>query len=155
MKHFFQMNRYLVIIIAVVFGINSNASAQRTIAVPQIINYSNEVYKGGLQNWSVAQDSQGIMYFGNSEGLMTCDGYKWSLFPLPNNTVIRSVAVDKANRIYVGGQDELGYFEADETGTLRYHSLISLIAKAEREFADVWRINIVDDGVFFMTNYRI
>ncbi|HUH18268.1 triple tyrosine motif-containing protein [Albibacterium sp.] len=155
MKHFFQMNRYLVIIIAVVFGINSNASAQRTIAVPQIINYSNEVYKGGLQNWSVAQDSQGIMYFGNNEGLMTFDGYKWSVLPLPNNTVIRSVAVDKANRIYVGGQDELGYFEADETGTLRYHSLISLIAKTEREFADVWRINIVDDGVFFMTNYRI
>jgi len=155
MNQFFQMNRYLFFVIAAIFVINFNASAQRTIAVPQIINYSNEVYKAGLQNWSVAQDSQGIMYFGNNEGLMTFDGYKWSVFPLPNNTIVRSVAVDNANRIYVGGQDELGYFEADEAGILRYHSLLPLITKTEREFADVWRINIVEDGIFFMTNNRI
>src|SRR5690554_912713 len=155
MKHFFQMNRYLVIIIAVVFGINSNASAQRTIAVPQIINYSNEVYKGGLQNWSVAQDAQGIMYFGNNEGLMTFDGYNWSVFHLPNQTIVRSVAVDTNGRVYVGGQDELGYFEADNSGSMQYHSLVPLIAEGEREFADVWRISIVPEGVFFMTNNRI
>lgn len=155
MNQFVQMNRYLFLVIATVFVVNFNASAQRTIAVPQIINYSNEVYKAGLQNWSVGQDSDGIMYFGNNEGLMTFDGYKWSLFPLPNNTIVRSVAIDNTNRIYVGGQDELGYFEADETGTLRYHSLISLIIDSEREFADVWRISVLEDGVFFMTNNRI
>ncbi|TCK80611.1 triple tyrosine motif-containing protein [Albibacterium bauzanense] len=155
MNQFIQMNRYLFAVIAVVFVVNFNALAQRTIAVPQIINYSNEVYKAGLQNWSVDQDSEGIMYFGNNEGLMTFDGYYWSVFPLPNSTIVRSVAVDNKNRIYVGGQDELGYFEADETGTLHYHSLVPLIINTEREFADVWRITIVDDGVFFMTNNRI
>lgn len=155
MNQLIQMSRYLFFIIAAIFLINFNASAQRTIAVPQIINYSNEVYKGGLQNWGIAQDSQGIMYFGNNEGLMTFDGFRWSVFPLPNNTVVRSIAIDKNDRVYVGGQDEMGYFEADELGTLSYHSLIPLIANTEREFADVWRINIVDDGVFFMTNNRI
>src|SRR5690554_3683552 len=136
MIQFLQMIRYLFLVVAFVFIANFNANAQRTIAVPQIINYSNEVYKGGLQNWSVSQDSQGIMYFGNNEGLMTFDGYKWTIFPLPNNTIVRSVAVDKDNRIYVGGQDELGYFEPDEKGVLSYHSLIPLIANTEREFAD-------------------
>jgi ligand-binding sensor domain-containing protein/DNA-binding CsgD family transcriptional regulator len=155
MIQFLQMIRYLFLVVAFIFIANFNATAQRTIAVPQIINYSNEVYKGGLQNWSVSQDSQGIMYFGNNEGLMTFDGYKWTIFPLPNNTIVRSVAVDKDNRIYVGGQDELGYFEPDEKGTLSYHSLIPLIANTEREFADVWRISIVEGGVFFMTTNRI
>jgi len=49
-----NMNRYLFFVIAAIFIINFNASAQRTIAVPQIINYSYEVYKGVLQNWIIA-----------------------------------------------------------------------------------------------------
>lgn len=155
MNQLIRLNRYLLLIIAAIFVISFKASAQRTIAVPQIINYSNEVYKAGLQNWSAAQDSDGIMYFGNNEGLMTFDGYRWLIFPLPNNTVIRSVAIDNNNRVYVGGQDELGYFEADETGKLQYHSLVSLIIDSERAFADVWRISIIDDDIFFMTNNRI
>ena len=34
------------------------------IATPQIINYNNDQYKAGIQNWDVAQDRNGIMYFG-------------------------------------------------------------------------------------------
>ncbi|WP_118195934.1 ligand-binding sensor domain-containing protein [Albibacterium indicum] len=147
------MNRYLLILLLLTSF--PAVYAQRTVAVPQIINYSNEVYKGGLQNWSIDQDANGIMYFGNNEGLMVFDGYHWILYPLPNNTIVRSVAVDSLNRVFVGGQDELGYFEANEFGELRYHSLVSLIADSEKEFADVWRIEVVDDGVFFMTNNRI
>lgn len=43
--------------------------AQRTIAMPQIINYSSKAYQGGIQNWGVTQDKQGIMYFGSYRGL--------------------------------------------------------------------------------------
>lgn len=149
------MNRYLLLLITFLCFSCSRAYAQRTIATPQIINYSNEVYKGGLQNWSVDQDASGMMYFGNNEGMMVFDGYHWTLYPLPNNTIVRSVAVDSSNRVFVGGQDELGYFEANKWGELVYHSLVSLIAEDEQEFADVWRIEIVEDGVFFMTNNRI
>ncbi|MFB5944462.1 triple tyrosine motif-containing protein [Albibacterium profundi] len=149
------MNRYLLFLISFLCFSCLAVHAQRTIAVPQIINYSNELYKGGLQNWSVDQDASGLMYFGNNEGLMVFDGYHWLSYPLPNNTIVRSVAVDSSNRIFVGGQDELGYFEANEVGELVYHSLVSLIVESEQEFADVWRIEIMDDGVFFMTNNRI
>src|SRR5690554_7944638 len=93
--------------------------AQYRVAIPQIINYNNNQYKGGLQNWDIAQDSEGIMYFGNNEGLLTFNGRYWNIFPLPNATVVRSVAIDRNNRIYVGGQDEVGYFEADTMGRLR------------------------------------
>src|SRR5690606_19341504 len=104
------MNRYVFIFLLLISFCCSAVFAQRTVAVPQIINSSNEVYKGGLQNWSIDQDANEIMYFGNNEGLMVFDGYHWILYPLPNNTIVRSVAVDSLNRIFVGGQDELGYF---------------------------------------------
>ncbi|MFB2118427.1 triple tyrosine motif-containing protein [Parapedobacter sp. 2B3] len=129
--------------------------AQHRVAIPQIINYNNNQYKGGLQNWDIAQDSQGIMYFGNNEGLLTFNGRYWSIFPLPNATVVRSVAIDKNNRIYVGGQDELGYFEADTMGRLQYHSMVQLIPEAERKFADVWDIAVRGNEVFFRTNTKI
>ena len=129
--------------------------AQHRVAIPQIINYNNNQYKGGLQNWDIAQDAQGIMYFGNNEGLLTFNGRYWNIFPLPNATVVRSVAIDKNDRIYVGGQDELGYFEADTLGKLRYHSMIDLIPEAERKFADVWDITARGNEVFFRTNTKI
>ncbi|SEK36840.1 triple tyrosine motif-containing protein [Parapedobacter koreensis] len=131
------------------------SAAQHRVAIPQIINYNNNQYKGGLQNWDIAQDSHGIMYFGNNEGLLTFNGRYWNNYPLPNATVVRSIAIDKNDRVYVGGQDEVGYFEADSTGSLQYHSLIDLIPNQERQFADVWDIVITDAGVFFRANTKI
>lgn len=147
------MKRTLIIccIVAAFF----HGFAQHRVAIPQIINYNNSQYRGGLQNWGIAQDSKGIMYFGNNEGLLTFNGRYWNIFPLPNATVVRSVAIDKNNRIYVGGQDELGYFEADSMGRLGYRSLIDLIPETERKFADVWNIATRGNEVFFRTNTRI
>lgn len=138
------------IVAAFSFGV-----AQHRVAIPQIINYNNNQYKGGLQNWDIAQDSYGIMYFGNNEGLLTFNGRYWNIFPLPNATVVRSVAIDKNNRIFVGGQDELGYFEADTMGRLQYHSLVNLIPEAAHKFADVWNIAVRGNEVFFRTNTKI
>lgn len=147
------MKRALLVFffIAVLFP----GQAQHRVAIPHIINYNNSQYKGGLQNWDITQDAEGIMYFGNNEGLLTFNGRYWNIFPLPNSTVVRSVAVDRNNRIYVGGQDELGYFEADPTGVLNYHSMINLIPESDRKFADVWDISVRGNEVFFRTNTKI
>lgn len=131
------------------------AVAQRTIAMPQIINYSSKAYQGGVQNWSVAQDGQGIMYFGNNEGLLSFDGQYWRIYPLPNATIVRSVCFDGNDRVYVGGQDEIGYFEADDKGALQYHSLVDKIPDKEQHFADVWHIEILGEHVFFQSNNHI
>ncbi|RYD90879.1 MAG: transcriptional regulator, partial [Sphingobacteriales bacterium] len=114
-----------------------------------IFNYTAEKYKGGVQNWDIAQDKNGLLYFGNKEGLLTFNGKFWNRYPLPNYTVIRSVKVDSQNRIFVGGQDELGYFFPDASGVLKYHSLLSLLPVNERKMADVWSIAIDEGGIFF------
>ena len=122
---------------------------QSQIASPRIFNYTAQQYKGGIQNWEMAQDKNGLLYVGNKEGLLTFNGRYWNRYPLPNYTGIRSVKVDSKNRIYVGGQDELGYFFPDRSGVLRYHSLLHLLPAAERKMADIWNIVIINDDVFF------
>lgn len=149
------MNKLTVVVFLLLLGHSHAAFSQRTIAMPQIINYSSKVYQGGLQNWSITQDGQGIMYFGNNEGLLVFDGHYWRMYPLPNATIVRSVCFDGKSRIYVGGQDELGYFEADETGSLQYHSLVDKIPENEQRFADVWHIEQVGEHLFFQTNNHI
>jgi len=131
------------------FFVSITLFGQSQIASPKIINYSADLYKSGIQNYAVAQDQNGILYFGNKEGLLTFNGRYWNKFSLPNYTGIKSVKVDSRNRIYVGGEDELGYFFPDKNGVLKYHSLLNLIPAKERTMAHIWNIAIVHDEVFF------
>lgn len=149
------MNKYIFLLSLSFLMLCGETYAQRTIATPQIINYSSKAYQGGIQNWGVAQDKQGIMYFGNNEGLLSFDGRYWQVYPLPNATIVRSVCYDGEGRIYVGGQDEIGYFEANDKGSLVYRSLVEDIPVKERQFADVWHIEILDEHVFFQGNNHI
>ncbi len=132
-----------------------SADGQPQIASPKIVNYSIEQHKGGIQNWCIAQDKNGILYFGNNEGLITFNGRFWNLHQLPNLTVIRAIRIDSKGRIFVGGQDEIGYFFPDNNGVLRYHSLLSLLPVGERKFADIWNIEILGDEVFFRSIAKI
>ena len=127
---------------------------QNTIGLPQIINYSKDDYHGGSQTWNISQDSTGKMYFANNEGLISFDGNYWKIYPLLNKTIVRSLSID-ANRIYVGGQDEIGYFSADSKGILNYTSLKTKIPEPYNHFADVWKIVVFKEAVFFQTSDKI
>ena len=133
----------------------TSAACQNTIGLPAIINYPKSLYHAGTQNWKLAQDKQGILYFANQEGLLSFDGSKWRLYTLPNETKVMSVAVAPDDRIYVGSQNELGYFSPGKDGGLTYISLNPLIPKDQLEFTEVWDVVPVGNQVFFRSNRRI
>ena len=132
-----------------------SAICQNTIGLPDVTNYPKKSYGGGLQNWDISQDSSGIIYVANNEGLLSFDGRYWNLHPLPNRTITRSVLAGQDLNIYVGGQDELGYFHPDGSGRLRYESLLSKIAESDRSFGDVWDIVQINQDIWFRTAKRI
>lgn len=147
------MNNWRLLVF--VLFLHFETAGQNTIGIPNIVNYSKMAYQAGSQNWSIAQDEQGIMYFANTDGLLSFDGVFWRLYPLPNKTVVRSVAAGRDNRIYVGGQKEIGFFSPGKNGDLEYTSLNKLLAPAEDDFADVWNICFHEGHVFFRANKRI
>lgn len=140
--------KYLALLITF-FCCTCTSYAQDLLGIPQVVNYSNEQYNGGMQNWDVQQDKNGILYFGNNEGLLTFNGRFWNIYRLPNFTSVRSIGIDSKNRIYIGAQDEVGYFFPDSQGILKYTSLLNLIPENLRKIADIWDISIVNDEVFF------
>ncbi len=150
-----QMANRLLHIILLITLLTMPGYGQNTIGLPDVVNYYKGTYNAGLQNWDIGQDNNGIIYFANNEGLLSFDGRYWELYPLPNKTIVRSVEIGPDNRIYVGGQDELGYFSPASNGRLTYHSLVGKIPASSRSFGDVWDIVNADGAIFFRTPSKI
>ncbi|MDR7132596.1 ligand-binding sensor domain-containing protein/DNA-binding CsgD family transcriptional regulator [Algoriphagus sp. 4150] len=146
-------NVLLTFILLIVFS--SSGNSQSELASPKIKNFTNKTYQAGLQNWGATQDKKGVIYFGNNEGLLTFNGNFWDRYQLPNKTIIRSVKFDSKDRLFVGGQDEIGYFQAASNGQLNFHSLKHLIPEHDRSFSDIWQIVNRGDEFFFLEHNRI
>lgn len=144
------MKTLLFVFCLPIFGLSQN-----TIGFPDVVNYSKQAYNAGLQNWDIKQDRNGIIYVANNEGLLAFDGIYWNLYPLPNKTIVRSVEIGSDGRIYVGGQDELGYFSPSTNGELSYHSLTSLIPLKDKSFGDVWDIIALKKDIFLRSQNKI
>ena len=84
--------------------------------LPFLHNYSPEEYGASNQNWAIVQDQRGVMYFGNNMGVLEYDGVSWRRIQTKDQSTIRSLAIDEAGVIYVGGASELGYLAPDALG---------------------------------------
>lgn len=129
--------------------------AQSNWSTTEVLKFSREDYGGGSQNWAIAEDDKQRIYVANNEGLLVFDGQRWQRFPVPNQTILRSIALDQQGRLFAGAQDELGYFAPDQHARLKFHSLKSLIPIAARSFQDVWQTVVTNDGVFFRSTKSI
>jgi len=146
--------RVCLVIVGLLLGCFTTANAQvKNIGLPKIINYKKADYNGGSQNWEVGQDKNGNLYFANTSGLIQFNGTSWSKNSIPNSTV-RSLKVADDGRIYVGGYNEFGYFDANSNGKLVYHSVSKMVNSNSKKIIDfVWKIHIMGKAVFFQTFY--
>ncbi|SDX98396.1 triple tyrosine motif-containing protein [Flavobacterium degerlachei] len=127
-------------------------SQVKNIGLPDIRNYKRSDYKGGTQNWNIDQDKYGNLYFANNNGLLQFDGSSWKKYTFPNSASVRSLKIDDSGKIYVGGYNEFGYFEADTKGKLQYFSLSKFVNKETVKLIDfIWKIHILDNEVIFQS----
>jgi len=125
--------------------------AQSKLAIPSIKSYTATDYNAGSGIWDIKQGKNGMLYLANNDGMLTFDGSYWKTYPLPNKSAIKSLEIDPSGKIYVGGQDEIGYFFPDQFGVLKFHSLKHLVPQGARQFADIWNIVLYKNEVFFRT----
>ncbi len=111
-------------------------------------------YGGGIQNWSFTQDTNGLLYIANNLGLLEFDGSTWTVYPVPNSTRVRSVYIDHRNRIYVGGQGQIGYFEKTREGH-HFISLLERLPEGERIISEVWKIIPHNQKLYFNTSNKL
>lgn len=133
-------------------GQNTASKSNQQIGLPSIQNFGAEDYQAHPQNYDIAQDQEGLMYFANGNGLLQYDGVNWRTLPLPKGGIAYSVGCSKQGTIYVGGEGELGYLEPDKHGVLQYQSLLEALPEAFRDFTYAWQIAVTEAFVYFMTD---
>lgn len=136
-------------LLAILF-LNLQAFAQvKSVGIPEIRNYTKQMYGANTQSWSIDQDNRGVLYFGNNGGLLEFDGSRWKLHSVTNNSIVRAVKVSNTDRVYVGAFNEFGYFSPNHAGILQYHSLVK---KGISLNGEVWKIHITsDNSVYFQS----
>lgn len=90
---------------------------------PLVRNFQRETYKAGTQNWAIVQDDQNSMYFANNNGLLICNGKKWTTVPIKKGTNVRSLLYKKNGRFYASTFNEFGYFKKQPNNHFEYFSL--------------------------------
>ena len=102
----------------------------------------------------MSQDKDHFMYFANNGGLLEYNGTAWTLYPSPNETIIRSVKVID-ERIYTGCYMEFGYWTRNEDGSLSYTSLSEGIRDKILDDEQFWNIAQYDHWVIFQSLNQI
>lgn len=142
---------YFLSVCALVILCVGKMNGEPYYGLPFLKNYTSDDYSAGIQNYAITQDNRGMLYVGNNMGLLEFDGSTWKRYTVANNTKVRSVTVDADGRIYVGAQNEFGYFFPSPSGDLTYKSLSAVLPADKRNFGEVWKVFNTPDGIYFLT----
>ncbi|MEZ4687323.1 MAG: hypothetical protein R3B47_15020 [Bacteroidia bacterium] len=113
-------------------GLTQQSLPLQAYGYPFIQNFGPDDYPGLGQNWAVVQDSQGLIYVANGNGVLQFDGVSWRNIEIQSSHV-RGIGLGPDGKIYVGAYGNIGYLAPDSAGSLGFHS-IDLFPEAKRNF---------------------
>ncbi len=114
--------------------------------LPPVINFDPIEYGAGNQNWMISQGEDQNIYVANDLGLLEFSGAAWNLYPVPNNTIVRSVKV-VGDKIFTGAYMEVGYWTSNEKGGLDYTSLLPHFPEEVQDGEQFWHIENIRNAV--------
>lgn len=117
-----------------------------------IQNYTTKEYKGNAQMFGITQDSRGVIYFANQNGVLEYDGVTWRTITVgKDEKKVLTVETDENGNILVGAEGEFGILRPDSIGEMFFHSLLE-----EFGIDSVERVAqlIVDGKHIFLKSYE-
>lgn len=150
-------NKYLLIwVYILLFFVLTKANAQSIhsleVGAPFSYLYTPDQYKNHNENFAIAQDKRGVMYFGNFGGLLEYDGINWRMIRTTLQTKISSLYYSNDSILYVGARDEFGYLYTDSTGSITFKSLNTSIVDLSGEISKIIEI---DKQIYFISTNKI
>lgn len=130
-----------------------SVQAQQQIGRPLITNYKYQEYDANPINWWVLEDSDGIMYFANTNGVLQFDGVTWN--KIESLRGARCLTQDENGTIYMGSNGDIGYLKPNAIGEIEYISLVDKIPEEHRGFSDVWEVDYYKGRVIYRTEFKL
>ncbi|MDP2387994.1 MAG: SpoIIE family protein phosphatase [Bacteroidota bacterium] len=124
---------------------------------PLCQNYNTIDYIEDLEFHCATSDNKGTIYFGTNFGVLVYKGERkaqakgWDFLLLPEADIIYSLYLDTlTNRLYVGGETQLGYFDLKNYYSGTFVSLNDRRSE-ETKNTQVWHINKINNTFVFHT----
>ena len=130
---------------------NKNFQHADLRGVPSIIHYNRNDFSADPQFWTMCEDGEGILYFGNNDGALVYDGENWQKVTLPNGSSVRSLLYSKDGEIYAGGFNEFGKIKQDSFGVYYFESMLPILGNETHNFENVWDILEGQQSILFRT----
>ncbi|MDA0794729.1 MAG: SpoIIE family protein phosphatase [Bacteroidetes bacterium] len=125
-----------------------------------ISNYSRSFLNTDYLNWSIVQDSEGIIYYGNSQkGVQTFDGQK--VRPVldekgePTERLGRSLVTDSKKTTYAIIGAGFGYIEKNKFNEPIYYSLSDKLPEKDKVNSTLWSSGVLNDTIFFSSEKSV
>ena len=91
--------------------------------------------------------ANGRLYLGH-DGLLEFDGETWRPMPIPSDAAVRALGEDETGRIWVGGENVLGYLSPSAVGPATFTSIVPLLpVEHRREIGSVSSVFALPGGV--------
>ena len=104
------------------------------------------------ENWDVVQHPNGLLYVANQSGVLEFDGHNWRIIELPGKNSVFSLGIDDAGVVYVGARGDFGRLVPNPVGVMGYESMLDQVPYEDRDFRNIWGIEVISDGVVFQAN---
>ncbi|MCC5919371.1 MAG: SpoIIE family protein phosphatase [Cyclobacteriaceae bacterium] len=122
--------------------------------IPLVEYFSEESFGGHKQSFGATEDSSGLLYIANGNGVIITDGKFQQLIPLPNSSPARSI-LQLNNEIFVGGVNEFGKITRQPNRNFEYQSLKHHFSNDSSSFKEVFYIKPFNGSVAFFTDQKI
>lgn len=114
------------------------------------LNHYTDKAAGGIQNWSITQDTANNMFFANRKGLLRYNGENWKTIHTPS-LPYALITHPETGDLFIGAENDIGYLTRGKKGQYHYHSLVPE-TPASGSFT---HIEPVDSVLYFMSSKHI
>ena len=143
--------KLFVLTAAVVMAVGAQAQIKNYSPV----NYGPKDYGKDydVENYAIAQNRFGMMYFGSANAIWEFDGKVWNRLEVKLGVWVKSILPSTStDTIFVGAQNDFGFLVTDNTGSrYNYVSLADSIREYIFPFSDVWNIYEAGGKIYFQS----
>jgi signal transduction histidine kinase len=112
--------------------------------------FDGSLYRASSFSYRTVEDEDGIMFFGNENGMLEFDGTHWDLHQKPNFARVDNLKII-GDKIYTIGAGDIGYFQRDSIGRMKYHSLNDKLNEEEMPYS--WFILENRGNIYYSSVY--
>ena len=139
----------LAFVFALVVNIRATPPAADEAGRPVFRNFRPTDYRGNPQVYGLFPAANGLVYLSSEQGINEYDGIRWRRLPAPVSMIF-AMQADAAGRIWIGGQDQFGFFASDTAGgDLVFHSQLASLPAEANPVGRIRSLVVLPDGVYF------